>query len=130
MKWYDYLAYFKRAIGKKVGWTIMQPSDGLIRAGYPLYDRQLLAFVDRFRNSVFYDSQYHKTLRHFHVKPRVNHITVGQVMLIDTEKAARAMLSLIIDGEDTQRGTWAAALQAGYLYELLKIILENDAVAE
>lgn len=105
-------------IGKKIGWTIREPTaeiqDGIVRAGYPLYDQQLLDFVRAFRQSKFYGPHYRRTLRHGHIRRVINHETIGQVML-----------SLIIDNEDMTRGTWAAALQEGYMYQLLNEILNT-----
>ncbi|MGM9891682.1 hypothetical protein [Limosilactobacillus sp.] len=129
MEWQTAEAYFKKMIGKKVAWTISQPEDGLVRAGYPLYDQELLEFVRHFKTSTQYDPHYRKTLRHYHVKPKMTAVTVSQVLLINNVTAAAAMLSLIVDGEDVQRGTWAAAMQAGYFYRLLKILNDNK-VAE
>lgn len=131
MEWQAEQKYFKRMIGKKVAWTISQPEDGLIRAGYPLYDQEVLDFVRRFKESPLYDRKYRKTLRHYHVKPKMTAVTVSQVLLINNLKAASAMLSLIIDGEDVERGTWAAAMQDGYVYHLLEIVdADSDKVAE
>ena len=131
MEWQAEQKYFKRMIGKKVAWTISQPEDGLIRAGYPLYDQEVLDFVRRFKESPLYDRKYRKTLRHYHVRPKMTAVTVSQVLLINNLKAASAMLSLIIDGEDVERGTWAAAMQDGYVYYLLEIVdADSDKVAE
>lgn len=126
MKWQAEEKYFKKMIGRKVAWTISRPEDGLIRAGYPLYDQKLLDFIRQYKQSPAYNRKYRKMLRHFHIKPKMTAVTVGQVMLINNSRAANAMLSLIVDGEDVQRGTWAAAMQAGYFYQLLKIMNEND----
>ncbi len=119
MEWQSEEKYFQQMAGKKVAWTISQPEDGLVRAGYPLYDQQLLDFVRKFKASPLYDHKYRKTLRHFHIKPKLNELTVSQ-----------ALLSLIIDGEDVQRGTWATAMQAGYFYQLLKLADIDDEVEE
>ena len=129
MKWQSEEKYFQQMAGKKVAWTISQPEDGLVRAGYPLYDQQLLDFVRKFKASPLYDHKYRKTLRHYHVKPKLTAVTVGQVLLIRNHRAAAAMLSLIVDGEDVQRGTWAAAMQEGYIYHLLAV-LNDDEVTE
>lgn len=130
MKWADYLTYCHQMIGKKIGWTLREPTaetqDGIVRAGYPLYDQQLLDFVHDYRQSTFYDSHYRRTLRHAHIRRKMNHVTIGQVMLAHDPQLANAMLSLIIDSEDMERGTWAAALQEGYLYQLLKLILSAE----
>lgn len=126
MEWDAEQKYFKRMMGQKVAWTISQPEDGLVRAGYPLYDQEVLNFVRQFKASSLYDRKYRKTLRHYHVKPKMTAVTVSQVLLIGNVRAASAMLSLIIDGEDVQRGTWAAAMQDGYIYRLLEILNAND----
>lgn len=128
MDWQSEKDYFHKMIGKKVAWTISQPEDGLVRAGYPQYDQQLLDFVRLFKSSPSYDQQYRKTLRHFHVKPKLNRVTVSQVLLINNPQATNAMLSLIVDGEDGQRATWAVAMQAGYFYQLLKILPPDNEV--
>ncbi|WP_040458811.1 hypothetical protein [Limosilactobacillus antri] len=120
--------YFQQMTGKKVAWTISQPEDGLVRAGYPQYDQELLDFVRCFRDSPSYDQQYRKTLRHFHIKPKLNGVTVSQALLINNTRVANAMLSLIVDGEDLQRGTWARAMQEGYFYQLLKLAAEDEKV--
>ena len=130
MNWQAEQKYFKKMIGRKVAWTISRPEDGLIRAGYPLYDQELLDFVREFKQSRAYVPKYRKVLRHFHVHPKMTAVTVGQVILINNVRAANAMLSLIIDGEDVQRGTWAAAMQAGYFYHLLKITTKGEAIKE
>lgn len=129
MEWQAAQNYFKKMIGKKVAWTISRPEDGLVRAGYPLYDPELLDFVRDFKVSADYDCHYRKTLRHYHVKPKLTAVTVGQILLIRNHRAAAAMLSLIVDGEDVQRGTWAAAMQEGYIYHLLAV-LNDDEVTE
>lgn len=113
MEWQSEEKYFQQMAGKKVAWTISQPEDGLVRAGYPLYDHK-----------------YRKTLRHFHIKPKLNELTVSQALLINNARVANALLSLIIDGEDVQRGTWATAMQAGYFYQLLKLVDIDDEVEE
>lgn len=125
MDWRAAQSYFKKMIGKKVAWTISQPDDGLIRAGYPLYDQELLNFVRSFKRSADYDRHYRRTLRHYHVKPKLTAVTVSQVLLINSHRATAALLSLIVDGEDVQRGTWATAMQAGYFDQLLSI-LDDD----
>ena len=130
MKWQSEEKYFQQMAGKKVAWTISQPEDGIVRAGYPLYDQQLLDFVRKFKASPLYDHKYRKTLRHFHIKPKLNELTVSQALLINNARVANALLSLIIDGEDVQRGTWATAMQAGYFYQLLKLVDTDDEVEE
>lgn len=130
MHWQEYLDYCQKMIGKKIGWTLREPTaeiqDGIVRAGYPLYDQQLLDFVRDFRRSDWYDEHYRRTLRHAHIRRVMNHETVGQVMLSHDDQLVKAMLSLIVDNEDMTRGTWAAALQEGYLYQLLKEILDQQ----
>lgn len=129
MHWQEYLDYCHQMIGKKIGWTIREPTaeiqDGIVRAGYPLYDQQLLDFVRAFRQSKFYGPHYRRTLRHGHIRRVINHETIGQVMLSGDNHLVAAMLSLIIDNEDMTRGTWAAALQEGYMYQLLNEILNT-----
>ena len=39
-----YLPYFKSMIDRKIGWTISNPEDGIVRVGYPLYDKPMLEF--------------------------------------------------------------------------------------
>lgn len=130
LNWQSEEKYFQQMTGKKVAWTISQPDDGLIRAGYPLYDQQLLDFIRKFKASPFYDLKYRKTLRHFHIKPRLNEVTVSLALLINNARVANALLSLIVDGADIQRGTWAMALQAGYFYQLLKVAVVDNKVEE
>lgn len=88
MKWQSEEKYFQQMAGKKVAWTISQPEDGLVRAGYPLYDQQLLDFVRKFKASPLYDHKYRKTLRHFHIKPKLNELTVSQALLINNARVA------------------------------------------
>lgn len=40
-----YLPYFKSMIDRKIGWTISNPEDGIVRVGYPLYDKPMLEFT-------------------------------------------------------------------------------------
>ena len=122
MEWQSEEKYFQQMAGKKVAWTISQPEDGLVQ--------QLLDFVRKFKASPLYDHKYRKTLRHFHIKPKLNELTVSQALLINNARVANALLSLIIDGEDVQRGTWATAMQAGYFYQLLKLVDTDDEVEE
>lgn len=50
-----YLPYFKSMIDRKIGWTISNPEDGIVRVGYPLYDKPMLEFTRKFRASAEYD---------------------------------------------------------------------------
>lgn len=130
MDWQADRQYFRKMVGKKASWTISQPDGGLVRAGYPRYDQQLLSFIRRYKASSCYDHRYRKTLRHYHVKPKMTVVTVSQVLLIGNARAVGAMLSLIVDGEDVQPGTWAAAMQKGHFYHLLVALDADDKVAE
>ncbi|MDD6865164.1 MAG: DUF6508 domain-containing protein [Lactobacillus sp.] len=119
-----YLPYFKSMIDRKIGWTISDPEDGIVRVGYPLYDKPMLEFTRRFRASAKYDPHYRKTLRAARIKPRVNEKTVAQVLESNDVRLIGAMVSLIVDWEEVEEGTWAQALQSGEMYNLTKRLAE------
>lgn len=123
-----YLPYFKKMINRQIRWTTRRPEDGLIRAGYPLYDQEMIQFAHDYKISPFFDRHYRRTLRSAGIKPRLNHATVGDVIMENNPVVTQAMLSLIIDEEDMQQGLWAQSLQEGYLYRLVKS-LESSMVA-
>ena len=119
-----YLPYFKSMIDRKIGWTISDPEDGIVRVGYPLYDKPMLEFMRRFRASAEYDPNYRKTLRAARSKPHVNEKTVAQVLESNDVRLIGAMVSLIVDWEEVEEGTWAQALQSGEMYNLTKRLAE------
>lgn len=105
-----YLPYFKSMIDRKIGWTISNPEDGIVRVGYPLYDKPMLEFTRKFRASAEYDPHYRKTLKANRIKPRVDEATIAQVLKSDDVSLIGAMISLIVDWEEVEEGTWAQAL--------------------
>ncbi|WP_048345692.1 DUF6508 domain-containing protein [Limosilactobacillus mucosae] len=119
-----YLPYFKSMIDRKIGWTISNPEDGIVRVGYPLYDKPMLEFTRKFRASAEYDPHYRKTLKANRIKPRVDEATIAQVLKSDDVSLIGAMISLIVDWEEVEEGTWAQALQSGELYRLTKHLAE------
>lgn len=119
-----YLPYFKSMIDRKIGWTISNPEDGIVRVGYPLYDKPMLEFMRRFRASAEYDPHYRKTLRAARIKPHINEKTVAQVLESNDVRLIGAMVSLIVDWEEVEEGTWAQALQSGEMYNLTKRLAE------
>ena len=119
-----YLPYFKSMIDRKIGWTISNPEDGIVRVGYPLYDKPMLEFTRKFRASAEYDPHYRKTLKANRIKPRVDEATIAQVLKSDDVSLIGAMISLIVDWEEVEEGTWAQALQSGELYRLTKRLAE------
>lgn len=120
MDFAEYLPYFKKMINRRIKWTTRRPEDGLIRAGYPLYDPQMIQFAHDYKVRSCFDRHYRRTLRMHGIKPKLNHATVGDVILTDDPTVTQAMISLIIDEEDMQQGMWAQAMQEGYFYRLLK----------
>lgn len=121
-----YLPYLKSMIGRKIGWTISDEEDGIVRAGYPLYDKQLLNFMQEFHASAAYDQKYRQHLKAAHIKTRLNSATVQQVLATDDQALIRAMLSYIYDWESVEEGLWAKALQEGYLYQLAASLTTNN----
>lgn len=107
-----------------VSWTISNPEDGIVRVGYPLYDKPMLEFTRKFRASAEYDPHYRKTLKANRIKPRVDEATIAQVLKSDDVSLIGAMISLIVDWEEVEEGTWAQALQSGELYRLTKRLAE------
>ena len=90
----------------------------------PLYDKPMLEFTRKFRASAEYDPHYRKTLKANRIKPRVDEATIAQVLKSDDVSLIGAMISLIVDWEEVEEGTWAQALQSGELYRLTKRLAE------
>lgn len=129
MNFAQFLPYFKKMINRQIIWTTRQPEDGLIRAGYPLYDQEMLQFAHDYKLSDDFDRHYRRTLRLHGIKPKLNHATVGDVMMANDPVVTRAMISLIIDEEDIEQGMWAQAMQEGYFYRLLKSLTSSMVAA-
>ena len=60
----------------------------------------------------------------------MNHVTIGQVMLAKDVQLSWAMLSLIATAEQVDAGSWAKALQEGYLYQIAKQIIEATTASQ
>ena len=129
MSFAEYLPYFKKMINRQITWTTRRPEDGLIRAGYPLYDQQMLQFAHEYKMSSNFDRHYRRTLRMHGIKPKLNHATVGDVILANNPMVTKAMISLIIDEEDMEQGLWAQAMQDGYFYRFLKSLASSMVAA-
>lgn len=129
MNFAEYLPYLKKMINRQITWTTRRPEDGLIRAGYPLYDQQMLQFAHEYKMSSNFDRHYRRTLRMHGIKPKLNHATVGDVILANNPMVTKAMISLIIDEEDMEQGLWAQAMQEGYFYRLLKSLASSMVAA-
>lgn len=129
MNFAEYLPYFRKMINQQITWTTRRPEDGLVRAGYPLYDQQMLQFAHEYKLSPNFDRHYRRTLRTHGIKPKLNHATIGDVILANNPEITKAMISLIIDEEDMEQGMWAQAMQEGYFYRLLKNLTSSMVAA-
>ncbi|WP_010621238.1 hypothetical protein ABTQ33_01330 [Paucilactobacillus suebicus] len=121
-----YVDYFKSMRNREIPWTSMDGEDGILQMGYPKYDEQMLQFIREFKESSDFDPRYKKTLRHYHIRVKMNHLTIGQVMLVKEMPLYKAMLSLIVTAEQVDAGSWAKALQEGYLYQVTKAIVSEE----
>lgn len=121
----NYVDYFKRMRNREIPWTSMDGEDGILQMGYPKYDEQILQFIREFSKSSDFDPRYKKTLKRAHIKVKMNHSTVGKVMLAKNMELYLAMLSLIVTAEQVDAGSWAKALQEGYLYQITNAIIDE-----
>ncbi|WP_137596675.1 DUF6508 domain-containing protein [Paucilactobacillus kaifaensis] len=122
----DYVDYFKEMRNREIAWTATDREDGILQMGYPKYDSLMLKFGQEFLKSSYCDPHYRKTLKQHHIKLKVNHSTVGQVMLQKDRKLIEAMLTLIIRSEPFDEGSWAKALQEGYFYRLTNALIDLE----
>ena len=125
-----YVEYFKKMQNREIPWTSMDGEDGILQMGYPKYDEQMLQFIREFRESSDFDPRYKKTLRKWHIRVKMNHVTIGQVMLAKDPALSWAMMSLIATAEEVDAGSWARALQEGYLYQISKAIINTEATSQ
>lgn len=119
MNYAEFLAYFRRMIGQKTAWA---SADSNHQPGHPVYDHQMREFADEFKRSLDYNSHAKRTLRTAEIEPKIDHESMGEVMLTNDPKLVKAMLSLIIDGESLHEGTWADALTEGFFFQLLSAL--------
>ncbi len=122
----NYLEYFKAQRNQKIAWTATDREDGILQMGYPKYDAEMLKFNQEFLESSYCDHAYRKTLKKHHIKSKVNHATMGEAMLTDDITVYEAMLTLIMRSEPFDEGSWARALQEGYLYQLTEGIINLE----
>lgn len=125
-----YIEYFESMRNREIPWTSMEGEDGILQMGYPMYDEQMLQFIREFKESSDFDPRYKKTLRKWHIRVKMNHVTIGQVMLAKDVQLSWAMLSLIATAEQVDAGSWAKALQEGYLYQIAKQIIEATTASQ
>lgn len=119
MNYTKFLAYFRQMIGQKTAWT---SADSSYKSGHPIYDHQMKEFADEFKRSLDYDPNAQQTLWSAEIEPKIDHEAMGEVMLANDPKLVYAMLSLIIDGENRHKGTWADARKEGFLFQLLSAL--------
>lgn len=119
MNYAEFLAYFQRMIGQKTTWTAASSDH---QTGHPIYDDQMKEFADEFKRSLDYNSHARRTLWSADIEPKIDHEAMGEVMLANDPKIVKAMLSLIIDGENLHEGTWADALEEGFFFQLLSAL--------
>ncbi|KRO09830.1 hypothetical protein IV59_GL000298 [Paucilactobacillus hokkaidonensis] len=122
----NYVGYFKEMRNREIEWTATDREDGILQMGYPKYDSLMLKFSQEFLESSYCDPHYRKTLKQHHIKLKVNHSTVGKVMLAKERKLIEAMLTLIIRSEPFDEGSWAKALQEGYFYRLTDALISLE----
>ncbi|WP_295728847.1 hypothetical protein [uncultured Limosilactobacillus sp.] len=123
MNYAEYLTYFRQMISQRIEWQVVEGTK------QPVYDQLMRSFADFFERSLDYNPQYLQTLRAAEIKPRIDHETVGQVMLSNDDHLVKAMLSMIIDGENKRKGTWANALTEGYFFQLVSALCPATAIA-
>ncbi|MFZ2353260.1 DUF6508 domain-containing protein [Paucilactobacillus nenjiangensis] len=121
-----YLEYFKNMQNKEFQWTSTNTEDGILQMGYPMYDQTVLTFVRDFKESNDFDAQYKKTLKAQKIKIKMNQKIVNQVLAIDTIDTLKAMLTLIVTAEEVDEGSWARALQEGFLYQVTNALVNKE----
>lgn len=126
MNYAAFLTYFRRMIDHKTEWESVNSS---ARLDYPIYDDQMKEFAETFRRSEDYDPHYRQTLHSAEIVPKVDHETMGEVMLANDPNLTKAMLSMIIDGEKLHKGTWADALREGFFFQLLSALCPATVIA-
>lgn len=126
MNYAAFLSYFRQMIDHKTEWTSANSKD---RPNDPIYDDQMKEFANEFKNSEDYDPHYCQTLRSAEIVPKVDHETMGEVMLANNVKLTKAMLSMIINGEKLHKGTWADALREGFFFQLLSALCPATVIA-
>ena len=126
MNYAEFLAYFRQIIDHKTEWT---SADSKHQPNHPIYDDQMREFADEFKRSLDYDQHYWQTLRAAEIIPKIDHETMGEVMLANNAKLTKAMLSMIIDGENIHKGTWADALREGFFFQLLSALCPATVIA-
>lgn len=111
-KWYSFLA---DATGKEVAWVTDEHM-----TMHPVYDEQMLALVQAFEWSDFYDQNYDRTLH----QKGLNQLREEEVDMIARTsldfRELRAVASIVIHGGRRLEGMWAAMLEKGILYRLLQ----------
>ena len=70
--------------------------------------------------------QYKKTLKAQKIRIKMNQKIVDQVLAIDTIDILKAMLTLIVTSEEVDEGSWARALQEGFLYQVTSALLAKQ----
>ena len=124
MNYAEYLTYFRQMIDGHIRWQDVD------QVHQPIYDQTMRSFADGFRRSLDYDAQYRQTLRAAEITPQINHETVGDVMMTNQDKLVKAMLSMIIDGENQHKGTWVQALTEGYFFQLVSALCPATVITE
>ncbi|WP_057890087.1 DUF6508 domain-containing protein [Paucilactobacillus oligofermentans] len=122
----EYLEYFKNMQNKEFRWTSTNTEDGNLQMGYPIYDQTILTFIREFKTSDDFDKQYKKTLKAQKIRIKMNQKIVDQVLAIDTIDILKAMLTLIVTSEEVDEGSWARALQEGFLYQVTRALLAKQ----
>lgn len=125
MNYAEFLTYFRQMINQETKWT----ADSDDQPGHPIYDQQMKSFADDFRRSLDYDSNYRQTLWSAEIEPKIDHESMGEVMLANNPRLVKAMLSMIIDGENQHEGTWADALREGFFFQLVSALCPATAIA-
>lgn len=126
MNYAEFLKYFRQMINQETKWT---PADSNGKSGHPIYGQQMIEFANGFKRSLDYDPHYRQTLWSAEIEPKIDHESMGEVMLADNDKLVKAMLSMIIDGENKHEGTWADALREGFFFQLVSALSPATAIA-
>lgn len=126
MNYADFLTYFRQMINQETKWTSGNSDDP---EGHPQYDQKMIDFADEFKRTLDYDPNYRKTLWAADIEPKIDHETMGEVMLANSPKLVKAMLSMVIDGENLHKGTWADALREGFFFQLVSALSPATVIA-
>lgn len=126
MNYAEFLTYFRQMINQETKWT---PADSDQKPGHPIYDQRMREFADEFKRSLDYNPNYRQTLWSAEIEPKIDHEAMGEVMLANNDRLVKAMLSMIIDGENKHEGTWADALREGFFFQLISALSPATAIA-